>query len=64
VRSSCEHGLYTRGAGKTRLVVGIYVDDLIIIGQDSEDISVFKAKMKAMFKMNDLGRCLTIWELK
>jgi hypothetical protein len=55
VRSSCEHGLYTRGAGKTRLVVGIYVDDLIITGLDSEEISVFKTEMKAMFNMSDLG---------
>jgi hypothetical protein len=44
VRSSCEHGLYTRGAGKAGLVVGIYVDDLIITGQDSGEISFSRLK--------------------
>ncbi|WVZ75290.1 LOW QUALITY PROTEIN: hypothetical protein U9M48_023361 [Paspalum notatum var. saurae] len=31
-KSSCEHGLYTRGFEQSRLVVGIYVDNLIITG--------------------------------
>lgn len=27
-----EHGMYTRGKGDKRLIVGVYVDDLIITG--------------------------------
>lgn len=53
-RSECEHGLYTRGAATSRLVVGIYVDDLIIAGESSEQITVFKTEMK-LFRMSDLG---------
>jgi len=52
-RSSVEHGVYTRGAGSTRLVVGVYVDDLVITGGIGVD--KFKAEMKKAFKMSDLG---------
>ncbi|XP_066341837.1 uncharacterized mitochondrial protein AtMg00810-like [Miscanthus floridulus] len=37
------------------LIVGVYVDDLVIIGGDPHDISTFKEEMKATFKMSDLG---------
>jgi tRNA(Ser,Leu) C12 N-acetylase TAN1 len=35
------------------LLVGVYVDDLVITG--TEEIEAFKAKMKATFHMSDLG---------
>jgi hypothetical protein len=35
--------------------VGVYVDDLIIIGSKDEDVEAFKAEMKAAFQMSDLG---------
>ena len=54
-RCVSEHGMYTRGSGKTRVVVGIYVDDLIITGANSEDISAFKEEMRRLFRMSDLG---------
>jgi hypothetical protein len=45
--------VYVRGTGETRLIVGVYVDDLIITGRTG--ISKFKAEMMKMFKMSDLG---------
>jgi hypothetical protein len=54
-RSSSEHAVYFRGAGARRLVVGVYVDDLVITGADQEDIDAFKKEMKSMFQMSDLG---------
>jgi hypothetical protein len=54
-RSECEHGLYTRGDNDKRLVVGIYVDDLIITGGSGGVISAFKEEMKTLFHMSDLG---------
>ena len=54
-RCVSEHDMYTRGSGKTRVVVGIYVDDLIITGANSEDISAFKEEMHRLFRMSDLG---------
>lgn len=54
-RSRNEHGLYTRDTQQSRLVVGIYVDDLIITGESTEAIDVFKQEMKSLFRMSDLG---------
>jgi hypothetical protein len=54
-RSTSEHAVYLRGAGARRLVVGVYVDDLVITGGNDTDITAFKEEMKANFKMSDLG---------
>jgi hypothetical protein len=54
-RCTNEHGMYTRGAGATRLIVGVYVDDLIITGGDAGMVGKFKAQMMSTFRMSDLG---------
>jgi hypothetical protein len=54
-QSPLEHGLYARGNSDTRLLVGVYVDDLIIIGGCTKVINTFKAQMMAQFKMSDMG---------
>jgi hypothetical protein len=38
-----------------QLVVGVYVDDLIIINLDRDNIRSFKEEMAVTFKMSDLG---------
>jgi hypothetical protein len=38
-----------------QLVVGVYVDDLIITVSDLDNIRSFKEEMAAVFKMSDLG---------
>ena len=50
-----EHGMYTRGRGAERLIVGVYVDDLIITGGDADAVKKFKAQMLRTFRMSDLG---------
>ena len=47
--------MYIRGKGATRLIVGVYVDDLIITGGDAGAVSRFKAQMMNTFRMSDLG---------
>ena len=54
-RCATEHALYTRRWGKEELVVGVYVDDLIVTGARTEHINNFKHEMEARFKMRDLG---------
>jgi len=54
-RCATEHALYMRRRGKEELVVGVYVDDLIVTGARAEDIDRFKHEMAARFKMSDLG---------
>jgi hypothetical protein len=54
-KSRCEHGVYARGHGTSRLLVGVYVDDLIITGSDVDEINRFKKEMTRLFLMSDLG---------
>ena len=54
-RSSSEHGVYMRTRGASRLIVGVYVDDLVITGHGNNEIQAFKSEMKSIFKMSDLG---------
>jgi hypothetical protein len=42
LRCKLEHGLYTRVMKKIRVVVGVYVDDLIIMGESEKEVQVFK----------------------
>jgi hypothetical protein len=54
-QSEHEHAMYRRGDSSSVLLVGVYVDDLIITGASSEGIEAFKAEMKTLFQMSDLG---------
>ncbi|KAL6348524.1 hypothetical protein AAG906_013144 [Vitis piasezkii] len=54
-RCSLEHVVYMRNQGKGNLIVGVYVDDLIITGECIQDIDKFKSQMKKLFSMSDLG---------
>ncbi|XP_022956268.1 uncharacterized protein LOC111458020 [Cucurbita moschata] len=47
--------MYTRGHGEQRLIVGVYVDDLIITRDNMEVLERFKREMSKTFKMSDLG---------
>lgn len=55
IKCATKHALYTRQQGKEHLVVGVYVDDLIITEAWEEDINGFKHKMAARSRMSDLG---------
>ncbi|KAG8095052.1 hypothetical protein GUJ93_ZPchr0012g22231 [Zizania palustris] len=48
--------VYTRGIGCQRILLGVYVDDLILTRADQEEIESFKDEMKHSFKMSDLGQ--------
>jgi hypothetical protein len=54
-RSIVEHVVYNRGTGVSLLLIGVYVDDLIICGPSSSLIAQFKDQMKNVFSMSDLG---------
>ena len=54
-RCSLEHAVYMRNQGKGNLIVGVYVDDLIITGECVQDINKFKSQMEKLFSMSDLG---------
>jgi hypothetical protein len=55
-QSEHEHAIYCRSKnGGDRLIVGVYVDDLIITGTTADEIARFKEEMKQQIKMVDLG---------
>jgi hypothetical protein len=53
--SKLDHAVYRRNSKNSFLLVGVYVDDLIISRPDVNDIRVFKSEMKKKFSMSDLG---------
>lgn len=54
-RSEEEHAVYKRGSGNSLLLLGVYVDDLIICGPDNRKLAEFKQQMSKTFSMSDLG---------
>jgi hypothetical protein len=50
-----EHTIFVWWNDNMQLVVGVYVDDLIITGSDRDNIMSFKEEMAPAFKMSDLG---------
>jgi hypothetical protein len=50
-----EAAIYRRGNGGSALLVGVYIDDLVITGAKDAEVTAFKEEMKATFQMSDLG---------
>jgi hypothetical protein len=50
-----EPAIYTRCVDSNQLVVGVYVDDLMITGSCQDSIRQFKAEMSKVFSISDLG---------
>ncbi|KAJ9560810.1 hypothetical protein OSB04_005970 [Centaurea solstitialis] len=54
-KCTLEQAVYTRISKDSMLLVGIYVDDLIVTGSSKEDLQKFKSQMEEKFEMSDLG---------
>jgi hypothetical protein len=50
-----EAAIYRRGNGGNILLVGVYVNDLVITGTKDVDVATFKEEMKVTYQMSDLG---------
>jgi hypothetical protein len=50
-----EPAVYTRGVGDNQLILGVYVDDLIVTGGNPAEIVAFKKQMTSEFDMSDMG---------
>jgi hypothetical protein len=57
-QSPHEVAIYRRGSRGKALLVGVYVDDLVITGTKDAEVAAFKEEMKATFQMSDLGSLL------
>ncbi|GKA19025.1 ribonuclease H-like domain, reverse transcriptase, RNA-dependent DNA polymerase [Tanacetum coccineum] len=54
-KCALEQAIYTRTTENSIILVGVYVDDLIITGTPKKEIDKFKSQMKEIFEMSDLG---------
>jgi hypothetical protein len=54
-QSPHEAAIYRQGNGGNALLVGVYVDDLVITDTKDAEVAAFKEEMKATFQMSDLG---------
>jgi hypothetical protein len=54
-RCPTEPAIYTRRSCGSQLIVGVYVDDLVVTGTSLDDIKRFKIEMAKIFNMSDLG---------
>ena len=55
IRSINDKSVYTSNKKESKLWVGVYVDDLIIMGSSPEEIDMFKISKKDRFEMTDFG---------
>jgi hypothetical protein len=53
-QSPHEAAIYRRGNGGNTLLVGVYVDDLVIADTKDAEVAAFKEEMNATFQMSDL----------
>ena len=54
-RSASDQAMYISSIKEHRLLVGVYVDDLIITGSSAKEIENFKFSVKTQFDMADFG---------
>jgi hypothetical protein len=55
IQSEHEHAMYRRSCDDNVLLIGVYVDDLVITGSSLAVVEKFKEEMKRAFLMSDLG---------
>jgi hypothetical protein len=54
-QSPHEAATYRRGNGGNALLVGVYVDDLVITGTKDAEVAAFKEEIKVTLQMSDMG---------
>jgi hypothetical protein len=55
VRCKSDHGIFVTIRNGYRVYLAVYVDDLLVMGQRTEDIKEVKDLLKKRYKMKDLG---------
>jgi hypothetical protein len=53
-RTKMDAGVYVRTVGENKVFVTVYVDDLLIVGTES-DIEMVLGELRSEFKIKDLG---------
>jgi hypothetical protein len=59
-RLEADHCCYTRGSGKSYVILLLYVDDMLVAGSDIGEINKVKKALSSQFAMKDLGEAKQI----
>ena len=59
MRCEQDHAVYVQRSSNCILIIGVYVDDLLITGSHEDMILAFKGHMGKLFEMSDLGLLTT-----
>lgn len=54
-KCASEQAVYIRGTSVSTVIIGVYVDDIIVTGSDIKQIALFKQQMTVVFEMSDFG---------
>ena len=52
-RSLYDTAIYTRGEGQDRIILSLYVDDLLIVGKNLREVELVRDQLKNEFEMVD-----------
>ena len=63
-RSTYEQAIYLKFSDQIHLIIGVYVDDLLVTGEKDSDINKFKEQMKHYFEMSNLGQLSSYLSIK
>lgn len=55
-QSQTDPCIYFKHEGKQRLIIGIYVDDILILSNNNKFLKYTKQKLAETFKTKDLGK--------
>lgn len=59
-RSLTDYATYTMGLGKDQVILALYVDDLLIMGENLNQVLRVKSALGSRFEMVDFGEVKTV----
>ena len=62
VKCASEAAVYKRGGGKGAVILGVYVDDLIVTGENPGEIDLLKKQITSKFDMRLGAIVLLPWD--